>query len=121
MRIRIAFATIAVISALAAGCQCGTPPPNPEPLQSNPLTSIASIANGLSQPLTAIGTYSSDTTAPLTDQATWSSSDPAVATVSNAAGQHGVATGLAVGSTTITATVGGIAGSASISVTAAQL
>src|SRR5439155_22163025 len=67
------------------------------------------------------GKYSDDTTAPLTDQATWSSSDPAVATVSNAAGQHGVATGLAVGSATITATVGGIAGTASLNVTAAQL
>ena len=53
--------------------------------------------------LTATGIYSNAATADLTDQVTWSSEDSSTASVSNANGSQGVVTGVAVGSTTITA------------------
>jgi hypothetical protein len=71
------------------------------------LTSIAvtpttaSIAIGGTQQYTATGTYSDGTTAVLTTE-TWASSTPTVATISTT----GLATGVASGATTITATCG---------------
>ncbi len=62
-----------------------------------------SLALGTSQEFVATGTYSDMTTQDLTTSVTWSSSDPAVASVSNAASTEGVATSLAVGTTTVTA------------------
>jgi uncharacterized protein YjdB len=52
---------------------------------------------------------------------TWSSSDTGVATISNAAGSNGLVTAVAAGSTTITATSGGISKSRTLTVTAASL
>src|SRR5205823_5570919 len=63
-----------------------------------------SIARGLTQPFTATGTYTDSSQANLTSQRTWASSNPTVATI-NAAG---LASGLAVGTTTITARLGGV-------------
>lgn len=80
-----------------------------------------SIANGTSQQFYAVGIYSDNSLQILTSSATWSSSSPAVATISNASGQAGKATGKSVGSTTITATMGAVSGSSSLTVTAATL
>ena len=66
---------------------------------------------------TATGTYSNGTKQNLTSSATWTSSAATIATVSSG----GLATSLAQGSTTITATSGTITGSATLTVTAPVL
>jgi hypothetical protein len=74
------------------------------------LTSLAvspqspSIGQVATKQFAATGTYSDGTTADLTPQVTWSSGTPAVATIS----PTGLATGLAPGTTGITATLGGV-------------
>ncbi|HEX3482219.1 MAG TPA: Ig-like domain-containing protein, partial [Kofleriaceae bacterium] len=80
-----------------------------------------SVPIGRTQAFTATGTFSDATTHALTDQVTWASSVTAVAQISNADGSRGVATGLAVGTTSITATLGGITGTATLTVTDAVL
>ena len=77
----------------------------------------ASVAAGQTLQFTATGTYSDNTTQNVTMSATWTSSAPAFATISNAAGTRGRATGVAAGATTITATIGSIAGTSSLTVT----
>lgn len=81
----------------------------------------ATIAKGSTRQYTATGSFTDGSTADLTATATWISSDTAVATVSNAAGSNGLATGVAVGTAMISASSSGIAGSASLSVSAATL
>ncbi len=77
----------------------------------------ATIAAGASQQFTATGTYSDASTQDLTSQATWSSSSPAVANVNSS----GLATGLAAGATTISASFNGKTGSGTLTVQAAAL
>lgn len=77
----------------------------------------ASVAAGKTQQFTATGTYNNGTTQNLTNSATWTSSATSVATV----GSGGLATGVAPGSATITATSGTISGSGTLTVTAAVL
>src|SRR5271166_2244335 len=67
-----------------------------------------SIAAGTQQQFTATGTYSDGSKQNLTASATWTSSATSVATISSSAG---LATALAVGSTTIQAASGSINGS----------
>jgi len=78
---------------------------------------------GLVEAFVATGTYSDTSQQDLTDSVTWSSSAPAVASVSNAGGSEGEATGLSLGSTTITALDAGtgVNDSASLTVTAAGI
>jgi len=71
--------------------------------------------------LTATGTYSDNSTADLTQSVTWQSSSAAIATASNATGSKGTVTGLSGGTATITAALGNVSGSASVTVTAAAL
>ncbi len=92
------------------------------------LTSIAvapvnpSVAKGLTKQFSAMGTYTDGTTANLTNQVTWASGTASVATVSNAAGNQGLASTLAVGTTTITASLSGItSASDTLTVTPAAL
>ncbi len=84
-------------------------PPNP------------SLAKGTSEQLTATGTFSDGTTQDLTASVTWISSAPTLVTVSNAAGSQGLVTGSGVGSATITATLGGVSGATTVTVTPAVL
>ncbi len=78
------------------------------------LTSIAitpagaSVALGNSQQFTATGTYSTGFTADITEQVTWLLGDYSVASISNTAGSRGFAVSVAQGSTTVTATLGGV-------------
>ena len=81
----------------------------------------ASIANGTTQQFMATGTYTDSTTQDLTASVSWSSSDTDAATISNADGSEGLASGASQGQTTITATQGGISGTATLNVTAATL
>lgn len=69
----------------------------------------------------ATGTFSDGTFEELTTEVTWTSSNPAVASISNASGNQGVATGVTPGSAMITATVLGISGSTTLRVTSATL
>jgi trimeric autotransporter adhesin len=80
-----------------------------------------SVANGLTDKLQATGIYTDHSTHDLTSSVTWSSSVASVASVSNTPGSNGLATTVTPGSTTITATLGGISGSTSLTVTAATL
>src|SRR5659263_116907 len=110
--------------AIAAGCGGGGGGGNSA---SRTLVSIRiaptnpSIALGTSLQFTATGTFSDNSAQDLTSSVTWSSSVPSVATISNAAGSNGQATSAAVGTTTITATQGGISPSTSLTVTPATL
>jgi hypothetical protein len=83
----------------------------------------SSKALGLTQQFTATGTYTNGTTQDLTTTVTWSSSSTATATISNAAGTKGLATTIATGSTTITATHSGsgVSANTSFTVSAAEL
>ena len=76
-----------------------------------------SIAAGNSQPFTATGNYSDGTTKDVTSTATWSSATPTVATITSG----GVATGVATGKSSISATMTGITGSTTLTVSAAAL
>ncbi len=81
----------------------------------------SSDPNGATDPLTAIGTFSDNSTQNLTSQVSWSSSAPSVATVSDASGSQGVATGVGQGTTTISATIDGVTGSTVLTVGSAVL
>ena len=65
----------------------------------------ATFPNGQSQKLTATGTYSDGATADISSQVSWKSADTGVATVDSSTG---IATGVAIGSTTVSASSGGI-------------
>jgi hypothetical protein len=82
-----------------------------------------SIALGTVQQFTATGTYTDNSTQDLTTAVTWNSADPGVATISNAANSHGLASSAAIGITSITATDPGtsIAGGTTLTVTPAVL
>jgi hypothetical protein len=82
------------------------------------LTSIAvtpanpSVIAGSTQQFKATGTYSDNSTQDITSQVSWSSSNTAVATINSA----GLASGIAGGSTTITATQASVSGSTTLTV-----
>ncbi len=75
------------------------------------------ISTGTTQQFTASGTYSDGSTQDLSAQATWVSSSTGVATI----GSSGLATAVNPGSTTISATLGGITGSTTLTVQATPL
>ncbi len=81
----------------------------------------SSVPNGATDALTAIGTFTDNSTQNLTSQVSWSSSAPSVATVSGASGSQGVATGVGLGTTTISATIDGVTGSTALTVGSAVL
>lgn len=83
--------------------------------------SMPSIAKGTTQQFTATGVFTDSSTQNLTSTVTWSSSATTVASISNDAASKGLASGLGVGSSTISATAGTITGSTQLTVTAATL
>lgn len=80
-----------------------------------------SIINGTTQQFNAIGIYSDNSFKKLTSIVTWSSSNQAIATISNSSGQNGLATSKSTGSTTISATMNSISGTATLTVSTATL
>ncbi len=76
-----------------------------------------SIAKGSTQQFTATGTFSDNSTQNLTNTATWVSATPSVATINST----GLATGVGVGTSTISATQGSVTGSTVLTVTGAVL
>jgi hypothetical protein len=86
---------------------------------------VSSPANaiplGISQPLLALGHYSDNSLQDITELVAWQSSSPDLLNISTTSGSRGLATALAVGSVTVTATLGGTSGSITLSATAATL
>lgn len=76
-----------------------------------------SVPLGLTKQFTATGTYSNGTTQDLTNAVVWNSSDATKATIDGG----GLATTVAVGATTITATSGALSGTSTLTVTAVAL
>ena len=72
-----------------------------------------SIVAGTTQQFTATGTYSDSSTADLTGSVTWASDTSAAATIN----AGGLATGVAAGTSTISATLGPVSGSTMLTVT----
>lgn len=79
------------------------------------------IAVGTDQQCEAIGIYSDNSTQDLTADVVWKVADPALASVSNATGSNGLVTALASGTTTLTATLGSIERSDSLTLAPATL
>jgi hypothetical protein len=73
----------------------------------------AAISIGAAQQFVAVGTFSDNSTAVITGTAAWTSANTGIATVLNT----GVATGIAAGTTAITASSGGKSASANLTVT----
>ncbi len=78
--------------------------------------SSISVIAGASVQFIATGTYSDGTLHIITSSATWTSSSASIATVSNSPGSNGMATSLAAGSTTISASMDGYTGTATLNV-----
>jgi len=88
-------------------------------IQVSPAT--PAIANGTQQQFTAVGTYSDGSTQPITTTAVWTSSAPAVASINNNATFEGLSQALTQGTSTITATLNGVSGTATLTVNPAAL
>ncbi|MFH0899537.1 MAG: Ig-like domain-containing protein [Pseudomonadota bacterium] len=93
-------------------------------IQVDPAT--ASVPVGYTAAFKATGIYSDGSSLDLTTKVIWSSSEPTVASISNAAGSQGVATGNAKGTSTIRAVLGevgidAVEGTATLEVTAITL
>ncbi len=80
-----------------------------------------SVPKGMTQQMIATGTYSDMSTRDLTGSVSWSTSDSNVATISNASGNQGLATAMSVGTAVLTATLGSVSGSTTLTVTPALL
>lgn len=79
------------------------------------------LSLGKQQALLALGHYSDGSLQDITEQVTWQSTPSEPLGISNASGSRGLATALAVGSLTATATLGNISGNLGLSVSAATL
>jgi uncharacterized protein YjdB len=84
-------------------------------------TMAQTVPRGLALPVIATGVYSDGSFADLTSQVTWTSANTGVATVSGLVASAGLVTGVAVGDTTITATLNGTSASVPVHVTSAIL
>jgi probable HAF family extracellular repeat protein len=71
------------------------------------------VTVGASQPFTAVGSFSDNSTENITSQVTWTSTTPSVASISTT----GLATALANGTSSITASLSGVRGAAMLTVT----
>ncbi len=96
-------------------------------VESSPLISVqitpasATVAEQTAVQFNAIGTFADGSTQNLTNSVSWTSSPLSVATVSDTAGTSGLASGIAPGTATITALFAGEVGTASLTVTNAEL
>ncbi|MGC1872116.1 MAG: Ig-like domain-containing protein [Acidobacteriaceae bacterium] len=106
-----------LLVAVSTGCGASSSDPSPiktlKAVSASPAT--ASIAAGATQQFTATATYSDGSTANVTSTATWMSAGTGVATIN----ASGMTTAVAAGSTTITASLSGMSGTAMLTVTAA--
>ncbi|MES2898305.1 MAG: Ig-like domain-containing protein [Pseudomonadota bacterium] len=111
-------ATLGTITGTAALTVTAAPLPPAPVLTSIAVTpATATIVAGTTQQYVATGTYSNQTTAVLSTGITWTSSCTACATIN----ASGLATGVAAGSSNISATNGTLTGTAVLTVTAAPV
>jgi uncharacterized protein YjdB len=75
------------------------------------------VPAGYSITLQALGTFSDGTSRNVNSQVLWSSSNPGIATISNSAGKEGCVTGVAAGTTALSATFQGALATTTLTVT----
>ena len=122
---KLATGLFVLIALSIAGCGAGggntenkTGALTPASITISPATTSI-VAKGKTSHFIATATYTDKSTADITSQVSWASSNTAVATIDNS---NGVATGIAAGETTITASVSGIsAPGTKLTVTAAEI
>ncbi len=116
LSIAVCFFSLSVVVA-NTGCGGGSSSnPTSKTLTSVSVTSSStSVAMGATRQFTATATYSNGSTANVSSTASWTVAIPAIATIDSS----GLATGVAAGSTNVTASLGGISGNALLTVTAA--
>jgi hypothetical protein len=85
------------------------------------VTGSPTLPAGYKTQFTAIATYSDGSSLDVTKRATWTSSNTEVATISTASPTQGFATGITSGTTIISAKLGGVSGSTSLTVSNARL
>jgi plastocyanin len=91
----------------------------PSPLMAIMVTPAnASTAAGTTEQYMAMGMYADNTIEDVTNDVTWASSNTAVASISNNAASQGLATAAAQGSSTISASLDGLTGTTTLTVTA---
>jgi uncharacterized protein YjdB len=96
-------------------------------VEGSTLTSIQVLPQSVTIPatiqtrFTATGTFADGKIIDISSAVTWTSSKPSIATISNQLGTIGVATGVAQGTTTITASLAGVSGTATLNVSNATL
>lgn len=110
----LAVIALLFLPVLLAGCGCGGSDVALVSIAVTPETQT--LVMGATQQYTATGTFSDSSTQDLTKLVTWSSSQQGTATISNATGAEGRASGVFTGTTTITATSGSISGTAALTV-----
>ena len=93
--------------------QAGSPPP-PTLKSIAVMPTNSSILAGASQQFTATGTYSNGSIQNLSNRVMWTSSNTGVATIDT----NGLATGVSTGTTTISAALGGVSNSTTLTVQA---
>ena len=120
MRLNLVMLTcLFFVTFLLSGCNAGSTDKVSETGDIVTLSSLAvtsegqDIAPGATLQLGAEGTYSDNTTKDLTSSVVWESSDTDVVTINN----NGLATAMAEGTATVTATSDDISGSTQLSVT----
>jgi hypothetical protein len=112
-KLLIFFLMVLVMSGCGGGS--GSSPPALVAIAVTPAD--PAVARGTTQQFTAMGTYSNKSTQDLSASVTWTSTNTGAATIS----ATGLATAIATGSTTITASTGGVSGSTILTVTNAAL
>jgi trimeric autotransporter adhesin len=81
----------------------------------------ASLANGLTGRFVATGVYTDNSVHDISASVTWASSANSVASISNATGSNGMTTSTGPGTTMISATLGAVSASTTLTVTSATL
>ena len=111
----IVVGTLCTFSCSGITTESTTPTSTPNSILNSILLQAvsASVIQGETDQFSATGQYSNGTTQSLTSQVSWTSSNTAVATISSA----GLVTGVAAGTTTITASLNGVNGSTTLTVT----
>jgi hypothetical protein len=79
------------------------------------------VVKGMTRQFKATGTFTDNSTQDLTSAVIWLSSEPSIATISNTPGSQGLATSFLEGTTSITATLGNVSGSTTMTVTVVTL
>ena len=112
---------VSLVLAATAACSGGSdpapPPPPPRTLARVDVTPPTPwLVLGSTMGFYATAVYSDQSSADVTEQATWTSSAGTILSISTAAGTRGAAQALATGSSTVTATYGGLSGSTNATV-----